>query len=191
MRKIFEFSSTSALVALLGLGAMAGFGCGSAPDDANEQSTEEVSAADRAAIKACHLDDGSVEMTAKVHACDPGDKKKTTICHVPPGNPANAHTLCIGNPAVPHHLANHPDYLGPCKVETTCPPPAQGSGGASGSGGAPGSGGASGLGGIGGIGGVAGSGGEMGTGGVTGTGGVSGTGGVTGTGGTPPVITID
>lgn len=46
-------------------------------------------------------------------ACDPADTKKTTICHIPPGNPANAHTLCVGNPAVPAHLA-HGDFLGSC-----------------------------------------------------------------------------
>jgi hypothetical protein len=182
MRKIFGFSSTSVFVALVGLGTMFGSGCGSASDDASEQSSEEVSAADRAKIAACHLDDGSVEMTAKVHACDPGDTKKTTICHVPPGNPANAHTLCIGNPAVPHHLANHPDYLGPCKVETTCPPPAPPP---TGTGGMTGSGGATGAGGIGGISGYGGSTDQ------TGTGGVTGSGGMTGSGGSPPVITID
>ena len=179
MRKIFGFSSTSVFVALLGLGTMFGSGCGSAPDDASEQSSEEVSAADRAKITACHLDDGSVEMTAKVHACAPGDTKKTTICHVPPGNPAIAHTLCIGNAAVPHHLANHPDYLGPCKVETTCPPPPTGTGGASGSGGASGAGG---------IGGISGFGGSI---DQPGTGGMTGSGGATGSGGSPPVITID
>ena len=31
-------------------------------------------------------------------ACD--NPKKTLICHIPPGNPANAHTICVGNPAV-------------------------------------------------------------------------------------------
>jgi hypothetical protein len=46
-------------------------------------------------------------------ACDPADAKKTTICHIPPGNPANAHTLCVGNAAVPAHLA-HGDFLGSC-----------------------------------------------------------------------------
>lgn len=46
-------------------------------------------------------------------ACDPADTKKTTICHIPPGNPANAHTLCVGNPAVPAHL-QHGDVLGSC-----------------------------------------------------------------------------
>src|SRR3569623_93147 len=28
-------------------------------------------------------------------ACDPADTKKTTVCHIPPGNPANAHTICV------------------------------------------------------------------------------------------------
>ena len=32
---------------------------------------------------------------------------------IPPGNPANEHTICIGNPGVPAHLA-HGDFLGSC-----------------------------------------------------------------------------
>jgi hypothetical protein len=46
-----------------------------------------------------------------------------TICHIPAGNPANAHTLCIGNAAVPAHLSNHGDSLGACQNEKPCPPP--------------------------------------------------------------------
>jgi hypothetical protein len=38
---------------------------------------------------------------------------KTTVCHIPPGNPANQHTICVGNPAVPAHMA-HGDFLGSC-----------------------------------------------------------------------------
>ncbi len=41
---------------------------------------------------------------------------KVTICHIPPGNPANAHTITVGAPAVRAHLA-HGDHLGAC-VET-------------------------------------------------------------------------
>jgi sRNA-binding protein len=29
--------------------------------------------------------------------------EKVTICHIPPGNPANAHTITVGSPAVPAH----------------------------------------------------------------------------------------
>ena len=39
---------------------------------------------------------------------------KVTICHIPPGNPANAHTIVVGAPAVPAHLANHGDSVGEC-----------------------------------------------------------------------------
>ncbi|HEY5952658.1 MAG TPA: hypothetical protein VIV40_44470 [Kofleriaceae bacterium] len=46
-------------------------------------------------------------------ACDPADTQKTTICHIPPGNPANAHTICVGNAAVPAHL-DHGDFAGTC-----------------------------------------------------------------------------
>jgi hypothetical protein len=54
-------------------------------------------------------------------ACDPANTKKTTICHIPPGNPANAHTLCVGNASVEAHLA-HGDQLGSCATECTPPP---------------------------------------------------------------------
>ncbi len=40
---------------------------------------------------------------------------KVLLCHVPPGNPANAHTICISPNAVAAHLENHPgDQCGPC-----------------------------------------------------------------------------
>jgi hypothetical protein len=42
--------------------------------------------------------------------------EKVEICHIPPGNPANQHTIRISESAVPAHLA-HGDVLG------LCPPP--------------------------------------------------------------------
>jgi hypothetical protein len=51
--------------------------------------------------------------TPDPRACDPSETQKTTICHIPPGNPDNAHTLCVGTPAVDAHLA-HGDFLGSC-----------------------------------------------------------------------------
>jgi hypothetical protein len=42
-----------------------------------------------------------------------GGVGKTTICHIPPGNHANAHTITVGNPAVRAHLA-HGDKIGAC-----------------------------------------------------------------------------
>ncbi|HKY60640.1 MAG TPA: hypothetical protein VJP59_06465 [Gemmatimonadota bacterium] len=38
---------------------------------------------------------------------------QVTICHIPPGNPDNAHTIVVGAPAVPAHLA-HGDFEGEC-----------------------------------------------------------------------------
>jgi hypothetical protein len=42
-----------------------------------------------------------------------GGGPKVTICHVPPGNPSNAHTITISQSAIPAHLA-HGDRLGSC-----------------------------------------------------------------------------
>ena len=39
--------------------------------------------------------------------------EKVTICHIPPGNPDNAHEITVGAPAVPAHLA-HGDNIGVC-----------------------------------------------------------------------------
>jgi hypothetical protein len=44
---------------------------------------------------------------------------KVTICHIPNGNPSNAHEITVGESAVPAHLA-HGDNVGPCGTE---PPP--------------------------------------------------------------------
>jgi len=46
----------------------------------------------------------------------PYEDSKVTICHYPPGNSENRHTIVIGQPAVPAHLA-HGDTLGPCPSE--------------------------------------------------------------------------
>ena len=39
--------------------------------------------------------------------------ERVTLCHIPPGNPSNAHTITVGSPAVAAHLA-HGDDLGAC-----------------------------------------------------------------------------
>jgi hypothetical protein len=55
---------------------------------------------------------------------DPPHHQKVTICHVPPGNPSNAHTIKVDASAVPAHLA-HGDSLGECPEPPQppeCPP---------------------------------------------------------------------
>ncbi|WP_147446479.1 hypothetical protein [Corallococcus sp. CA047B] len=42
-----------------------------------------------------------------------GGTGKITLCHIPPGNPANAHTVTVGLPAMSAHL-RHGDTLGAC-----------------------------------------------------------------------------
>jgi hypothetical protein len=46
-----------------------------------------------------------------------GQASKVTICHIPPGNPDNAHTISVDDNAVPAHLA-HGDTLGECYEST-------------------------------------------------------------------------
>jgi hypothetical protein len=47
---------------------------------------------------------------------------KQSICHFPPGNPANWHTLSVSDAAVADHVDNHGDLLGSCAAscETLC-----------------------------------------------------------------------
>jgi hypothetical protein len=44
----------------------------------------------------------------------PSQGHKVTICHCPPGNPENRHTITVSESAVAAHLA-HGDTLGPCE----------------------------------------------------------------------------
>lgn len=62
-----------------------------------------VAAAEKTAV--------SREPEAAAEAGDDG--AKATICHVPPGNPGNQHTLSVGASAVSAHL-KHGDYEGEC-----------------------------------------------------------------------------
>jgi len=48
--------------------------------------------------------------------------EKVLICHIPPGNPANAHEICVGEPAVAAHVKNHGDPIGPCPPSSPPPP---------------------------------------------------------------------
>ena len=43
-------------------------------------------------------------------------QNKITLCHIPPGNPENAHTITVGESAVIAHIA-HGDKLGECSDE--------------------------------------------------------------------------
>src|SRR4051812_6443752 len=47
---------------------------------------------------------------------------KVTVCHVPPGNHCNEHTIRVGKSAVPAHIA-HGDYPGSCDAPPPTPTP--------------------------------------------------------------------
>lgn len=87
----------------------------------------EISSGSVLLITLCFKEDGSLQVVKIIvlHDLDdgigepPGDEDedstgKVTICHRPPGNPDNAHTITVGEPAVQAHLRNHGDTLGPC-----------------------------------------------------------------------------
>ena len=44
--------------------------------------------------------------------CD--DSHKVLICHIPPGNPDNAHTICVDQHALKAHVTHHGDAVGAC-----------------------------------------------------------------------------
>jgi len=76
---------------------------------AKQQAASDREAADRAE-KELEKDDDIQEFNdaTVVHMSN-----TTTICHIPPGNPSNAHTITIGKPAVKAHIA-HGDVGGAC-----------------------------------------------------------------------------
>jgi len=49
-----------------------------------------------------------------------GNEERVVLCHVPPGNPDNAHTITVGSSVVDAHLA-HGDYLGECEEQDENP----------------------------------------------------------------------
>ena len=62
----------------------------------------------------CSATDSVFVNVVDVHCGASGNK--VLVCHIPPGNPGNAHTICISENAVPAHLA-HGCQLGPCSAD--------------------------------------------------------------------------
>ena len=66
-------------------------------------------------------DDGPFPDDCEEYSGCQGNPNKVEICHVPPGNPENAQTLCISKSALDTHRDHHDDYCGPCLEEECIP----------------------------------------------------------------------
>ncbi|AGC42050.1 lipoprotein [Myxococcus stipitatus DSM 14675] len=105
MRSRGDMMKSSLLVALCVLLAS---GCGGAPTADGENGGDP---------QAGGLE-GSTDVEGNVDPVsgEGAGRDKVTVCHIPPGNPANAHTITVGAPAVKAHL-KHGDTLGACGSE--------------------------------------------------------------------------
>ena len=97
--RLHSILSSSAVLASLGLVMMGG--CGSSLEEGEDfydstQRDEELNA-------------------GSGNPAPVSGNGKITLCHVPPGNPANAHTITVGGPAWNGHRNHKGDYLGPCQ----------------------------------------------------------------------------
>ena len=65
---------------------------------------------------------GTISVSTVVRVVDVScGKKKVTVCKVPPGNPRNAHEICVSENAVSAQLSTG-SYVGPCSLSyTDCP----------------------------------------------------------------------
>lgn len=108
-------------VGLVFFGVIVFTSCGSSTD---EGLSSRLSSVERQALEArC---DEAQTRAVKAH--------KIAICHIPPGNPANAHTIVVSRNAETAHLA-HGDVLGACDCDLIDHPGGDGSDGPGNSGG--------------------------------------------------------
>jgi hypothetical protein len=57
----------------------------------------------------------AVSVIQQTAFAQPTEPHKVTICHIPPGNPAERHTITVDESAVAAHVIEHGDYIGPCQ----------------------------------------------------------------------------
>ena len=103
MRRLNLVSSSALMMALCTLLA-----CGGQPQPEGEPILNDPQSGE--------LEGGASEVSPGKKDEDPRsplDTDKVTICHIPPGNPANAHTITVGRSALKAHT-KHGDTLGAC-----------------------------------------------------------------------------
>ena len=126
--------TSSAVLATLCTLLLCGCGVSSQPGDVGPSSEDQGDAL--AGASGVGKDEGE-EADADAPRAEDEANEGVTLCHIPPGNPDNAHTLTVGAPAVNAHL-RHGDRLGACEgssePDAGTPPPTT-DGGSSGGGG--------------------------------------------------------
>lgn len=70
-------------------------------------------------LTAINQEQRTVFITVSMDAVAIVENDTLTICHYPPGNPGNGHTLTIPESSWPIHRDNHGDTLGPCAGESS------------------------------------------------------------------------
>ncbi|MCP3136122.1 hypothetical protein [Pyxidicoccus xibeiensis] len=114
MRRFNLISSSTVMVALCTL--LVG-GCGGQPQQGDENAPQDPQSGGLESAPAeepgTATGDGEGQNPAEGGEGHPLNTKKITICHIPPGNPANAHTITVGLPALKAHL-KHGDTQGAC-----------------------------------------------------------------------------
>ncbi len=122
MRFHTMLSSSAALAALCSLLVVSG-GCGgdgtSEGDGSNPALYDgELSGASSSGTR----DDESAPAKSESPGNGEASSGKVTICHVPPGNPANAHTLVVSVQGWENgHQRHRGDYLGACRGSDNVP----------------------------------------------------------------------
>jgi hypothetical protein len=68
--------------------------------------------------RGCSVTDQVTVTVENVDCSNNDNNQKVNVCHIPPGNPSNAHNICISVNAVETHFDNHGDLIGSCS--NTC-----------------------------------------------------------------------
>ena len=86
----------------------------------NDKDDDECKGSDDDHDQSKSLSSHSFSMSSK--SDDDDANCKVTICHIPPGNHCNEHTIRVGKSAVRAHIA-HGDYPGACDPQAPPQPP--------------------------------------------------------------------
>ena len=93
---------------------------GSLSVKSNDKDDDECKGSDDDHDQSKSLSSHSFSMSSK--SDDDDANCKVTICHIPPGNHCNEHTIRVGKSAVRAHIA-HGDYPGACDPQAPPQPP--------------------------------------------------------------------